>query len=142
MRMFTDCCRAQIKKIVDKWAALPNTHAFGEVKVHSLQECKELFNERALDKLYVELLPWDNGFFLTSEPRDGNIHMFKKILEREFLAPLVKMQGPMGYGGFFFPGYTREQANKLGKFLEDWGYNVDIYDELIDCDDYPNPNEE
>ena len=138
---YTVVSRVQMKFIIDAWASLPHTHAFGQVKVHSLQECKDLFNERALDKLFVEILPWNEGYFVTSEPRDGNIHMFKKVLEREFYAPLMKTQGPMGYGGFFFPGYSREQAEKLGAFMEKWGYEVDIYDELIDCDDYPNPEE-
>ena len=130
-----------MKMVVDAWAALPNTHSYGEQKVLSLEECKEQFNERALTKLKAELLPWDTGYFLTSEPRGGNVYQFKKVLEREFLSNLQTEQGPMGYKGFFFPNFSREQAEKLEEYMTKWGYDIELYDDFVDCEDYPDPTE-
>ena len=48
----------------------------------------------------------------------------------------------MGYHGFFFPGYDRQQAEKLDETMTKWGYDVALYDEFIDCDDYPHPDAE
>ena len=120
--------------------ALPNT----TVAVWDLEEAKNLFNERALKHLFVDLIPVKRtamypekvDWLLTGDVSGGNLWPIKTKLKQECGQGITDAwQSVKNFQGEEMNGYVQPGEHidvpQVVKFLETWGYTVNAYEDAI-----------
>mmetsp|Transcript_17918 Transcript_17918/g.29884 ORF Transcript_17918/g.29884 Transcript_17918/m.29884 type:complete len:261 (-) Transcript_17918:270-1052(-) len=119
---------------------LPNT----TVPMWDLAEAKRLFNERAGKHLFVDLIPVKRtgvhpekvDWLLTGDVSGGNLWPIKTRLAVECGQGITDAwMAVKNFQGEEMNGYVQPGENidvpKVVKFLEKWGYIVNVYEEAI-----------